>query len=318
MTDAIQRQPHAVLDLGSRRAKAVKIERLLRLGERRGPLRLLEVGTGSGGIAHYFGTHPSGRFEVHAVDVVDNRLVVDGFEYQNVAGVELPFPDGFFDLALSNHVIEHVGGDRAQLKHLSELRRVLAPGGMAYLAVPNRWMLVEPHYSLAFLSWWPEAWRSGWLRLWQRGSVYDCRPLGRADLEGRLTEAGFGFEQIHAEALRATFEIEQPGALLWTFLLRHVPVWMHHVVRGVYPTLIYRLWQLSPAESNGDRRESGDEARSLALATTWGSGPQNAGCNGQGHCTAGNPVRLGHPHGTPLCGLPTCPSVRRAGRGCCE
>lgn len=246
MTDVIQRQPHAVLDLASRRAKAVKIERLLRLEERSGHLRLLEVGTGSGGIAHYFGTHPSGRFEVHAVDVVDSRLVTEGFSYQDVAGVELPFPDGCFDLALSNHVIEHVGGDEAQLLHLLELRRILAPGGMAYLAVPNRWMLVEPHYSLAFLSWWPEAWRSGWLRLWRRGSVYDCRPLSRAGVESRLAAAGFGFEQVHAEALRATFEIERPDALLWRLLLRHVPPWLHHAARGAYPTLIYRLWHRTP------------------------------------------------------------------------
>src|SRR3546814_9833619 len=67
----------------------------------------------------------------------------------------LPFADDSFDVVLSNHVIEHVGEQPEQLAHLSELRRVLTPGGIGYLAVPNRWMLVEPHYRLAFLSWWP-------------------------------------------------------------------------------------------------------------------------------------------------------------------
>lgn len=58
-TAAIQRQPHAVLDLPSRDWKAMKIERLLDLAKRPQPMRLLGVGTGSGGIAHYFATHPT-------------------------------------------------------------------------------------------------------------------------------------------------------------------------------------------------------------------------------------------------------------------
>src|SRR3546814_2152088 len=46
---------HAVLDLPSRRFKGLKIERLLDLASRPQPIRMLEIGTGSGGIAHYFG-----------------------------------------------------------------------------------------------------------------------------------------------------------------------------------------------------------------------------------------------------------------------
>src|SRR4249920_1879185 len=122
-----QRQPHAVLDLHSRRFKAQKIERLLDLDARPGPLRLLEVGTGSGGIAHYFGTHPSGRFTVEAVDIVDNRLVIDGYRYQSVTDTALPFDDDSFDVVLSNHVIEHVGDATQQRAHLAELKRVLRP-----------------------------------------------------------------------------------------------------------------------------------------------------------------------------------------------
>lgn len=67
------RQPHAVLDLPSRSWKAEKIARLLKLASRKQPIRLLEIGTGSGGIAHWFAHHPQLRCEVVAVDVCDNR-----------------------------------------------------------------------------------------------------------------------------------------------------------------------------------------------------------------------------------------------------
>jgi ubiquinone/menaquinone biosynthesis C-methylase UbiE len=127
--EGLVRQPHAVLDLPSRRLKGLKIERLLDLAHRPQPIRMLEIGTGSGGIAHYFGTHPILNCEVTAVDVVDNRLITEGYEYRQVDSVELPFPDALFDVVLTNHVIEHVGDTDAQARHLDEIGRIMRPDG---------------------------------------------------------------------------------------------------------------------------------------------------------------------------------------------
>jgi len=241
----IARQPHAVLDLESRRWKAQKIERLLDLEQRPGPLRMLEVGTGSGGIAHYFGNHPSGRFTVEAVDIVDNRLVRDGYRYQTVTDTRLPFADGDFDVVLSNHVIEHVGDGPQQRAHLAELRRVMKADAIGYLAVPNRWMLVEPHYRLAFLSWWPKSWRSTYLRLCRRGQIYDCEPLQLGQLERLLAGAGFGFRNLGVAALRATFQIERAEAAS-TKLLHWIPDRAIELFRRLIPTLIYRFERTPP------------------------------------------------------------------------
>ncbi|TAN08383.1 MAG: SAM-dependent methyltransferase [Rhodanobacteraceae bacterium] len=236
----IQRQPHAVLDLPSRDRKAMKIERLLDLAQRPQPLRMLEVGTGAGGIAHYFGTHPALRCDVTAVDVCDNRLVRDGFTYQQVQGVELPFADASFDVVITNHVIEHVGDAAAQHMHLTEIHRVMKPDGVGYLAVPNRWMLTEPHFQLKFLSWWPHAWRTPYLRLMRKGTFYDCEPLQMKQLERMLTGAGFVYRNLCVEAWRATFEIERPQSL-GARLLRATPDALLASLRRIIPTLIYRV-----------------------------------------------------------------------------
>ena len=90
------RQPHAVMDLPSRNYKGLKIERLLGLAKRWQPLRLLEIGTGSGGIAHYFAAHPTLRCEVTAVDVVDQRLICEGYDFRLVHDTALPFDDAGF------------------------------------------------------------------------------------------------------------------------------------------------------------------------------------------------------------------------------
>jgi SAM-dependent methyltransferase len=244
---------HASLDLSSRNAKARKIETLLDLGAKQQTIRLLEVGTGAGGIAHYFGTHARLRCDVTAVDVEDCRQVRDGYRFVQVAGVQLPFADCSFDAVISNHVIEHVGDAEAQSMHLRELRRVLDAGGIGYLAVPNRWQIVEPHYGLAFLSWLPAAWRSPYVRFRGRGAFYDCRPLTVAELEPKLEASGFDFAQLHGRALRATFEIERPHAFAYRHVFRRISDAWFARVRAIFPTLIYSL-QPRGAPPGGDDR----------------------------------------------------------------
>ena len=234
------RQPHAVLDLPSRGWKAEKIARLLELASRKQPIRLLEIGTGSGGIAHWFAHHPQLRCEVVAVDVCDNRQLHEGYAFQQVEGVDLPFEEASFDVVISNHVIEHVGDAQAQARHLSEIRRVMKPDGVGYLAVPNRWMLTEPHYRLKFLSWWPHGWRTPYLKLMGKGDFYDCEPLEMRQLERMLDAADFRHRNLCIDALRQTFEIERPHARV-TQPLRRIPDVLLKPLRSIIPTLIYRI-----------------------------------------------------------------------------
>lgn len=240
MSELQSRQPHAVLDLPSRQLKAIKIERMLGLNASVGKIHLLEVGVGSGGISHYFGTHPSGRYEVHAVDVVDSRVVFEGYTFTQVDGTDLPFTDQSFDVVLSNHVIEHVGDGDEQAKHLLELKRVMKPNGMGYLAVPNRWMLIEPHYKLVFLSWWPVSWRSRYLQIFTDYKHYDCKPLEMHEVESKLKSANLGFENISVKALRVIFEIEGKNGVLQK-IAAGMPNWLLSMFNPIIPTLIYKL-----------------------------------------------------------------------------
>jgi len=51
----------------------------------------------------------------------------------------LPYPDGTFDWAISVATYHHIKGREERLKALRELRRVLKPGGEAFITVWNRW-----------------------------------------------------------------------------------------------------------------------------------------------------------------------------------
>jgi SAM-dependent methyltransferase len=235
------RQPHAALDMASRHRKARKIERLLELPAQATPLHLLEVGTGSGGIAHYFGTNPQQAYCVEAVDVQDNRIVTEGFHYTQVEGTALPFATGSFDVVLTNHVIEHVGDEAAQMEHLREIRRVLKPGGTGYLAVPSRWMFVEPHFGLPLLSWLPHAWRTPYVRAAGKGERYDCEPLELKQLERLFERAGLRCKNTCIDALRATLDIEHEPSLA-SSALTQIPDWALRPFLPIIPTLVYRFW----------------------------------------------------------------------------
>lgn len=239
--DARARRGHAVLDLASRDFKAIKIARLIGADVGGPPRRMLEIGTGSGGIAHFFGSAGSMGWDVEAIDVEDVRRVTGGYRFTLVDDVMLPFADASFDVVVSNHVIEHVGDARQQSRHLEELARVLRPGGVGYLAVPCRWMLVEPHYRLPFLSWLPQRAADLYVRLAGKGDYYDCQPLTTRTLEPELVKAGFAFRQMHGEALRMTYELERPDAPAYRWLLKPVPDAVYALLRSVFPTLIYVL-----------------------------------------------------------------------------
>ncbi len=51
-------------------------------------------------------------------------------------------PDGVWDYAMLNEVLEHVPDDR---KALGEVYRILKPGGMLFIFSPNRWFPFETH-----------------------------------------------------------------------------------------------------------------------------------------------------------------------------
>lgn len=243
---SMQRLPHAALDPDSRLRKATKIARLLRIEDRKGPLRILEVGCGSGMIASYFSTLESPKCEVHAVDVNDLRIVRTGYRFVRVEGVALPYPESSFDLVISNHVVEHVGERAAQQRHLEEIARVMRPSGTAYFAAPNRWMLVEPHYRLPFLSWLPRTWRSPYLKLSGKGTVYDCNPLSAGQLDTLFHSAGLSSRSLVAPALKEMMALEPERAGVAKLLGRVPAPWLERLAPWS-PTLIY---QLTPLDEN--------------------------------------------------------------------
>lgn len=63
------------------------------------------------------------------------------------------FPDRYFDIVLSDQVLEHV----ADLSSVTrEIARVLRPNGITCHQFPAKFRITEPHYKLPFARWIPK------------------------------------------------------------------------------------------------------------------------------------------------------------------
>jgi len=114
---------------------------------------------------------------VTGIDIDEGALVHareenarSNISYENMDGLHTTFEDNTFDVALCNQMYEHVP-DPFQL--MSEIHRVLKPGGICYFGATSRLIVIEPHYGkIPFLSYLPKPLANRYLKLLGKGDKY--------------------------------------------------------------------------------------------------------------------------------------------------
>lgn len=195
--------------------------------------RLLDLGAGAGFLSEHFAALGA---NVTAADRDAGQFKASGVDFIPIDGAALPFADQGFDLVVFNHVIEHVGERADQALILDGIRRCLAPGGTLYLAVPNLWAMIEPHYRLPLLSALPQGLADTMVRRFRGHDRYDCRPFARGELLQMMRARFDRVEERSAEAFHWAVEHELSG--MTKSLLGLTPPWLSKAAAGIYPTLI--------------------------------------------------------------------------------
>jgi SAM-dependent methyltransferase len=168
-------RPESVFDAPSRLRKARTILAVLQHRFLSGcrHFNLLDVGCSTGIIANfladYFDEVVGIDIDANAIQFARSTFRRPNLEFALQDGLNLNFKDDTLDLVVCAHVYEHVPDPH---RLLSEVHRVLRPGGVCYFAAGNRLAVREPHYGLPFLSYLPQVAANAYLRLFRKGSVY--------------------------------------------------------------------------------------------------------------------------------------------------
>ncbi len=170
--------------------------------------RILDLGSGRGKFLFYCldrGVTATGlELNPEYIEIAHAKARERGVKVEVTEGVgeKLPFPDASFDFVNISEVIEHVE-DPVQM--LREVHRVLSKDGYAYLSVPNRFGMKDPHFHLYVVNWLPRMWASSFIALCGKHKDYGHKNAGyqrldemhyyaMSDIGGLLHREGFSFK----------------------------------------------------------------------------------------------------------------------------
>ena len=154
---------------------------------------ILDVGCSTGIMTSYFSDYFR---EVVGIDIDEpavqyarENFVRDNIEFSIGDAMDISYPKNSFDVVICAHVYEHVP-DAERL--MSEIHRVLTPGGICYFSAGNRLAVKEPHYNLPFLSVMPRSFAHRYMRITRKGKFYYEKHLSYWGLKRLIRN----FEQI--------------------------------------------------------------------------------------------------------------------------
>lgn len=116
-----------------------------------------------------------------------------------------PFAPGSFDIAAASDVVEHVSSQEGFASGCGDLLR---PGGLAFLATPNRFSLgLEPHVRLWGVGFLPRGLARRYVRVIRRAPYDHVRLLSARALGRLMRRHGFSAEVVPPEIPPATQEM---------------------------------------------------------------------------------------------------------------
>ncbi len=202
--------------------------------------RALDVGCGTGSIGMSIAAlHP--MLDVWGVDLPGNLpgWKAAGADLQRVvagSALDLPFESGRFDVVWSLGVLEHIGepapaserrADR--LRYLSEMLRVVRPGGRVIIVAPHKWFPLDPAHD----------WSTTAVghRFFERTHLCVHRTWGPHPLmsyrEVRRMARSAGAVRVRPLSLADYFSFERTGSggAAWLvpaarIYLKHLPAWL--------------------------------------------------------------------------------------------
>ncbi|GIT89286.1 class I SAM-dependent methyltransferase [Roseobacter sp. OBYS 0001] len=149
----------------SRRSRARRAEKFMAVMDIKGGERIVDLGG-----APEFWDNVSAVMNITILNLPGYNPPYDGSSHHKITVLEgdacaAPFADQSFDIAFSNSVIEHVGGEENENRLASEVHR-LAPAH--WVQTPSVWFPIEAHNNMPFWWFYPTPVKKAFMRSWRR------------------------------------------------------------------------------------------------------------------------------------------------------
>jgi len=134
---------------------------------------VLDIGCSTGIMTSYIAQHCKKiigmDIDRKAIDFANESFKKPNLLFEVGDSMNLSYKDKSFDVVICNQIYEHVP-DQKRLMH--EIKRVLKDEGACYFAATNKYIVIEPHYHLPFLSWFPKRIGNKYLKLTGKAKEY--------------------------------------------------------------------------------------------------------------------------------------------------
>jgi len=204
-------------------------------------LNCLDIGCSSGIITSLLGDHFQMSIgmdiDQEAIEYAQNHSSSPRAQFLIADSMALPFHNNSMDVIVCNHIYEHVPQAKQMM---DEVYRVLKEDGLCYFSAGNKYMIMEGHYRLPFLSWLPKPFAHLYLNLAGEGKFYYEQHLsfgGLKKLVGKFRIYDYTLSIIRNPKKFFATDIFDTQ----TFLYR----WIRWVAPYLYPWIPTYIWILT-------------------------------------------------------------------------
>jgi len=200
----------------------------------------LDLGSSTGIMTRHFARHFK---KVVAIDLdtvglksARRNYPLDNIDYVCTDGTNTGLADDSVDVVICNQIYEHVDNQDGLL---SEIYRVLRYSGLCYFGAGNRYVLIEGHYFLPFLSWLPHFLSDWYMKLAGKKGIYDVKLLSLRKLR-RLTGDFWQHDYTRLIFERPEYfhadDVVRPGNIISC-----LPGWMFRLLYPAFPAWVWVL-----------------------------------------------------------------------------
>ena len=198
--------------------------------------KCLDIGCSTGEIteflSEYFGSVIG--FDINKDAIVKNKKYKSQ-PYVLASSSAVPFRDSEFDVIICAQVYEHV---ESQELLVEEIKRLLKKDGVCFFSGPNKYALMEEHYLLPLLSWFPKKISGIYMKLFKKGNYYEPNPLSYKSLKHLLIR--FCITDYTIQLIRNPNKFSMPKSRISIFL-KKMPNWLLHFFLTFTPNFNFIL-----------------------------------------------------------------------------